>query len=88
MELFSQLKLIILFSCQWDAHPVFDLIYQLHISFCLFIIPLCFMVFAYTGIVKVLWGSLPTERVLNDEKRAMYSSQCKLSGLLLFFLKF
>lgn len=46
------------------------------------------MVFAYTGIVKVLWGSLPTERVLNDEKRAMYSSQCKLSGLLLFFLKF
>ncbi|CAF1097239.1 unnamed protein product [Rotaria magnacalcarata] len=76
----DQIETIYLTYCQWDAHPVFDLIYQLHISFCLFIIPLCFMVFTYSGIVKVLWGSLPSERVLNDEKRAMYSSQYKLAA--------
>ncbi|CAF3523178.1 unnamed protein product [Rotaria socialis] len=75
----DQIETIYLTYCQWDAHPVFDLIYQLHISFCLFIIPLCLMVFTYSGIVKVLWGSLPSERVLNDEKRAIYSSQYKLT---------
>ncbi|CAF1107044.1 unnamed protein product [Rotaria sordida] len=75
----DQIKTIYLTYCQWDAHPVFDLIYQLHISLCLFIIPLCFMVFTYSGIVKVLWGSLPTERILTDEKRTIHSSQYKLT---------
>ena len=67
-------------SCQWNAHPVFDLIYQLHISLCLLVIPLCFMVFTYTGIARVLWGSLPSERIVHDEKRAINSSQHTLTG--------
>ena len=40
------------------------------------------MVFAYTGIVKVLWGSLPTERMFNDEKRTINASEHTLSGKL------
>jgi len=42
------------------------------------------MVFTYSGIAKVLWGSLPTERFFNDERRANYSSQHTLSGFLIF----
>jgi hypothetical protein len=38
------------------------------------------MVFTYTGIAKVLWGSLPTERVANDEKRKINSKQSAFSG--------
>ncbi|CAF1044968.1 unnamed protein product [Rotaria sp. Silwood1] len=76
----DQIETIYLTYCQWNAHPLYDLLYQLHISLCLFIIPLCFMVFTYSGIVKVLWGSLPTERILNDEQRTIHSSQYKLTG--------
>ncbi|CAF3708967.1 unnamed protein product [Rotaria sordida] len=61
--------------CQWNAHPLFDLLYQLHISLCLFVIPLCFMVYAYTGIARVLWGSLPSERIFHDEKHRINASQ-------------
>ncbi|UJR26894.1 hypothetical protein I4U23_008204 [Adineta vaga] len=75
-----RLHTIYLTYCQWDANPVFDLLYQLHISLCLFVIPLCFMVFTYCGIAKVLWGSLPMERFFNDEKRTINSSQHTLSG--------
>ncbi|CAF0734553.1 unnamed protein product [Adineta ricciae] len=75
-----RLQTIYLTYCQWNAPPLFDLIYQLHISLCLFVIPLCFMVFTYRGIAKVLWGSLPMERFFNDEKRAINSSQHTLSG--------
>ncbi|CAF4349064.1 unnamed protein product, partial [Adineta steineri] len=53
--------------CQWNSHPLFDLLYQLHISLCLFIIPLCLMVYTYTGVARVLWGSLPSERVNHNE---------------------
>lgn len=47
------------------------------------------MVFTYSGIAKVLWGSLPTERLFNDEKRTINSSEHILSGLIdfLFFEK-
>ncbi|CAF3003814.1 unnamed protein product [Rotaria sp. Silwood2] len=76
----DEIETIYLTYCQWNAHPFYDLLYQLHISLCLFIIPLCFMVFTYCGIVKVLWGSLPTERILNDEKRTIHSSQYKLTS--------
>ena len=76
----EQNNILVSFSCQWNAPPLFDLIYQLHISLCLFVIPLCFMVFTYRGIAKVLWGSLPMERFFNDEKRAINSSQHTLSG--------
>ncbi|CAF3105136.1 unnamed protein product [Rotaria sp. Silwood2] len=65
--------------CQWDAHPLFDLLYQLHISLCLFVIPLCLMVYAYTGIARVLWGSLPSERIFHDDKQRMNSSHLILS---------
>ena len=57
------------FSCQWNTHPLFDLLYQLHITLCLYVIPLVLMVFTYSGIARVLWGSLPTERMFNGEKR-------------------
>ncbi|CAF4649053.1 unnamed protein product [Rotaria sp. Silwood2] len=66
--------------CQWDAHPLFDLLYQLHISLCLFVIPLCLMVYAYTGIARVLWGSLPSERIFHDDKQRINSSHLILSG--------
>ena len=38
------------------------------------------MIFTYYGITRVLWGSLPTERLFSDEKRAMNTSQNTLSG--------
>ena len=38
------------------------------------------MVFTYTGIARVLWGSLPSERILHEDKRAINSSQHTLSG--------
>lgn len=38
------------------------------------------MVFTYIGIVRVLWGSLPTERLSNDEKRALHINQHKIPG--------
>lgn len=38
------------------------------------------MVFTYSAIVKVLWGSLPSERLFNDEKRTLNTSQHTLSG--------
>jgi hypothetical protein len=41
------------------------------------------MVFAYSGIAKVLWGSLPSERLFHDEKRKINSSQHTLSGLII-----
>ncbi len=66
---------LIKFSCQWNVPPLFDLLYQLHISLCLFIIPLCLMVYTYTGIARVLWGSLPSERISQDERRRTNSSQ-------------
>ncbi|CAF1443375.1 unnamed protein product [Adineta steineri] len=75
----NRIETIYLTYCQWATHPLSDLIYQLHISLCLFVIPLCFMVFTYSGIARVLWGSLPTERFFNDEKRTINSSQHMLS---------
>jgi hypothetical protein len=39
------------------------------------------MVFTYSGIVKVLWGSLPTERLFSDDKRTICASQHTLSGI-------
>jgi hypothetical protein len=39
------------------------------------------MVFTYSGIAKVLWGSLPSERLFNDEKRTINASQHTLSGM-------
>jgi hypothetical protein len=42
------------------------------------------MVFTYTGIVKVLWGSLPTEKLVHDEKRTISASQHTLSGIIIF----
>jgi len=42
------------------------------------------MVYTYSGIAKVLWGSLPTERLYNDEKRTMTASQHTLSGFINF----
>jgi hypothetical protein len=39
------------------------------------------MVFTYSGIAKALWGSLPTERLFNDEKRTISTSQHTLSGM-------
>ena len=38
------------------------------------------MVFTYSAIAKVLWGSLPTERLGNDEKRTLNTSQHTLTG--------
>lgn len=38
------------------------------------------MVFTYSGIAKVLWGSLPTEKLFNDEKRTINASEHTLSG--------
>lgn len=38
------------------------------------------MVFTYSGIVRVLWGSLPTEHILHDDKRVINASQHTLSG--------
>jgi len=38
------------------------------------------MVFTYSGIAKVLWGSLPTERLCVEDKRTINSSQHTLSG--------
>ncbi len=42
------------------------------------------MVFTYSGIAKVLWGSLPSERLFNDEKRTINTSQHTLSGFLIY----
>ncbi len=70
----------LIISCQWNAHPLFDLLYQLHISLCLFVIPLCLMVYAYTGITRVLWGSLPSERMFDEDRRTIHSSQITYSG--------
>ena len=67
-------------SCQWNAPPLFDLLYQLHISLFLFVIPLCFMVFTYSGIARVLWGSLPTERMFSQERRVTISNPPTYSG--------
>lgn len=67
-------------SCQWDSHPLFDLLYQLHISLCLFVIPLCLMVFTYSGITRVLWGSLPTERMFSHERRTIICNPPSYSG--------
>jgi hypothetical protein len=39
------------------------------------------MVFTYYAIAKVLWGSLPTERLFNDDKRTINASQHTLSGM-------
>lgn len=38
------------------------------------------MVFTYTGIARVLWGSLPSEHIVHDDKRAINSSQHTLTG--------
>jgi hypothetical protein len=38
------------------------------------------MVYTYTGIVRVLWGSLPSEKTLHDVKRTIHSSQMIYSG--------
>ncbi|CAF0748951.1 unnamed protein product [Adineta ricciae] len=70
----DRISTIYLTYCQWDAHPLFDLVYQLHISLCLFIIPLCLMVYTYTGIARVLWGSLPSEQTNIDGRRNRNSS--------------
>ncbi|UJR22231.1 hypothetical protein I4U23_025294 [Adineta vaga] len=70
----DRLSTIYLTYCQWNAHPLFDLVYQLHISLCLFIIPLCLMVYTYTGVARVLWGSLPSEQTYLGEKRKRNSS--------------
>ncbi|CAF1368852.1 unnamed protein product [Rotaria sp. Silwood1] len=73
--------------CQWDAHPLLDLLYQLHISLFLFVIPLCLMVYAYTGIARVLWGSLPSERTFHDEtyrinsSQLLFSDECRTNSL-------
>ncbi|CAF0857945.1 unnamed protein product [Didymodactylos carnosus] len=67
--------------CQWHADPLFDLLYQLHITLCLFVIPLCFMIPTYTGIVKVLWGSIPTEKMLSGKQRTISYSQHTLSDV-------
>ncbi|CAF1152387.1 unnamed protein product [Adineta steineri] len=63
----DRIPTIYLTYCQWNSHPLFDLLYQLHISLCLFIIPLCLMVYTYTGVARVLWGSLPSERVNHND---------------------
>jgi hypothetical protein len=42
------------------------------------------MVFTYSGIAKVLWGSLPTEGLCNDKKRTINASQLTLSGFINF----
>lgn len=41
------------------------------------------MVFTYSGISKALWGSLPMERLFNEDKRTMNTSQHTLSGFAL-----
>jgi hypothetical protein len=38
------------------------------------------MVFTYTGITRVLWGSLPSEGMFHEEKRTIHSSQMSYSG--------
>ncbi|CAF0828610.1 unnamed protein product [Didymodactylos carnosus] len=63
----------------WNTNPLFDLLYQLHITLCLFVIPLCFMVLTYTSIVKVLWGSIPAEKILSDKQRPVSYSQHTLT---------
>ncbi|CAF1589093.1 unnamed protein product [Rotaria magnacalcarata] len=71
----DQLHIQYLIYCEWDSHPLTDLLYQLHISLCLFVIPLCFMVYAYTGIARALWSSLPSERIFNDDKCRIHANQ-------------
>lgn len=39
------------------------------------------MVYTYTGITRVLWGSLPSERMVHEEKRMIHSSQMAYSGI-------
>lgn len=37
------------------------------------------MVYTYTGIARVLWGSLPSEHVLHDERRSIQSNRLSFS---------
>lgn len=40
------------------------------------------MVVTYSAIVRVLWGSLPTEKLFSDDKRILNTSQHTLAGPL------
>ena len=37
------------------------------------------MVYTYTGIARVLWGSLPSEHVFHDERRSIQSNRLSFS---------
>ncbi|CAF5037602.1 unnamed protein product [Rotaria sp. Silwood1] len=45
------------------------------------------MVYAYTGIARVLWGSLPSERTFHDEtyrinsSQLLFSDECRTNSL-------
>lgn len=37
------------------------------------------MVYTYTGITRVLWGSLPSEQILADDRRSIQSNRLSFS---------